>query len=142
MNVITHYCTGLGFYLNGVLYPNNSIVNIEDIGVGTSALHCITDRRECCRNADGGASGEWYQPGQTNPVVRGGLISMKDFSRSRNSSAVSLHRRNNATSPAGLYRCEIPDAGGVYRHYTMLVEVNMFHGLSNIGSLMLAIKGR
>ncbi len=112
MNVST---TGLGFYLNGVLFPNNSIVNIEDIGANANALHCITDRMNCCRASDGGASGEWYQPGQTNPVVSGGRISMENISRSRNSSAVRLNRRNNATSPAGLYRCEILDSGGVNR---------------------------
>ncbi len=112
MNVST---TGPGFYLKGVLYPNNSIVNIEDIGANANALHCITNRTECCRASDGGASGEWHQPGQTNPVVGGGRTSTANFSRSRNSSVVLLHRRNSATSPAGLYRCAIVDSGNVTR---------------------------
>ena len=33
----------LGFYLNGQIYPNNSIVTITDIGVGDSALFCLSD---------------------------------------------------------------------------------------------------
>ena len=95
-----------------MLYPNNSIVNIEDIGVGANALHCITDRVQCCRGGDGGASGEWYQPGQTSPVVGKGLMSTKNFSRNRAPSAVLLNRRNAATSPIGLYHCEVLDLGG------------------------------
>lgn len=105
----------LGFYLNGDLHPNNSVVSIADIGVGTGALYCITDREQCCRETDGGASGEWYLPRQTIPVNGNGENSVEDFSQSRMPSAVLLHRRNNATSPAGLYRCEIQDSGGSFQ---------------------------
>ncbi len=38
---------------------------------------------------------------------------MKNFSRSRRPSAVLINRRNNATSPIGLYRCEVLDRDGV-----------------------------
>ena len=87
---------------------------MEDIGVGTKALHCITDKVQCCRERDGGAIGEWYQPGQTNnPVDGNGRISTEDFSRNRGPSAVLLNRRNAATSPTGLYHCEVPDSGDV-----------------------------
>ena len=100
----------LGFYLNGELYPNNSIVNIADIGVGPNALHCITDREQCCSSVDGGASGEWYLPREPVPVVGN---EDSDFSQTRVSSAVLLNRRNNDTSPAGLYHCDILDSSGV-----------------------------
>ena len=93
-----------------MLYPNNSIVNIEDIGARANALHCITDRMQCCRMSDGGEDGEWYQPGQASSVVGFGGTSRANFSRSRGPSAVLLNRRNGATSPAGLYRCEVPDS--------------------------------
>ena len=101
------YTAGLGFYLKGVLYPNNSIVNIEDIGAGANALHCITDRVKCCKEA---STGGWYQPGMDLPL-RGSRAA--NFSRSRAPSAVLLNRRNNATSPIGLYRCKVLDSRGV-----------------------------
>ena len=104
--------TGLGFYLKGELYSNNSIVNITNIGTGEDALHCITDRESCCRSHDGGESGEWYQPGQM-AVSENGRVSREDFSRNRGPSSVLLNRRNGATSPTGLYRCEVLDSGGV-----------------------------
>ena len=105
---------GVGFYLRGSLYSNNSIINIADIGVGDHALHCITNRQQCCRNYHGGASGNWFLPGQNSGIGGGGESgSTADFSRSRRHIAVLLNRRNNATSPTGLYRCEVLDSGGV-----------------------------
>ncbi len=98
-----------------MLYPNNSIVNIEDIGVGVNALHCITERIECCNGSDGGGSGEWYQLGQAVPIEGSEASSTANFSRTRGPSAVLLNRRNNATSPTGLYHCDVPDSGDVTR---------------------------
>lgn len=106
------YCsiTDLGFYLNGELYCNNSIVNIGDIGVGGSAsLHCLTDRRECCESSN---EGNWFLPGQVSPVTRG-ETSTADFSSSKASSSILLNRRSSATGPVGLYHCQVPDSGGV-----------------------------
>ncbi len=80
--------------------------------MGDNALHCITDRMECCRVADGRASGEWYQPGQTMPVGGSGKIAITNFSRNRNPSAVLLNRRNAATGPTGLYQCDVADSRG------------------------------
>lgn len=86
-----------------------------DIGVEENALYCITDRVECCRHHDGGQSGDWFLPGQTRAIYGGGPESSADFSMSRNPSAVLMHRRNGATSPIGVYRCEVLDSGGVLR---------------------------
>ena len=116
---------GLGFYLKGELYGNNSIVNITSIGVGSDALHCITDRETCCRGLRGeGISGEWYQPGQTAGVGGSGRISREDFSRNRGPSAVLLNRRNEATGPTGLYRCQVLNSGGV----SLSVYIGLYDG--------------
>ena len=106
--MIVWYCLGLEFYLSGTLYPNNSIVDIADIGTGVDALHCITNRMQCCRDS---ASGDWYLPGQITPIEGNG----ENFSRSRWPSAVLIHRRNSATEPKGLYRCEIPNSDDMIR---------------------------
>ena len=108
-----------------MLYPNNSIVNIEDIGYGANALYCITDRVNCCRQSDGGASGEWYKPGETTPVDGNGLTSTQTLSKSRNSSVVALHRRKD-NIPTGLYRCELLNSGGENQSiYIGLYEAGM-----------------
>ena len=108
-------CTaGLGFYLHGVLYPNNSIVNIQDIGAGTNALFCLTDRMHCCRKRDGGASGEWYLPGESDPIPGASSATDRDtFRKQRWTSVVALIHNNNPTTPLGLYRCEVMDSNNI-----------------------------
>ena len=39
-------------------------------------------------------------------------MASRSIYRNRGASVVQLNRRNNAQSPTGLYRCEIPDASG------------------------------
>ena len=52
----------------------------------------------------------WFFPEMTMEIV-GNRSS--DFSQSRRASAVLMNRRNDVTSPTGLYRCEVLDSGGV-----------------------------
>ncbi len=96
------------------MYPNNSIVNITDIGVGDNALFCLSNSSSCCRNKDGMASGEWFLPGGSSPIDGNGeSSSTANFIRSRRSSAVLLNRRNNAIGPEGPYRCDVIDARNI-----------------------------
>ena len=108
-----------------MFYGNNSNVAIGDIGEDNYALHCLTDATQCCRGLDNpsGALGEWYFPDGT-PVPHGQDAS-RDIFRNRASSVVRLNRRNNATSPTGVYRCEIPDASGTTQ--------NIFIGVNSQG---------
>ena len=43
--------------------------------------------------------------------------STDSFTRERAPSAVLLYRRNSATTPTGVYRCEIPDESGLRTIY-------------------------
>ena len=95
-------------------YGNNSIVSFSEIGEESEALHCLTNKDDCCRGVDseGAAMGEWYFPNnesalQTKTLSEGGSIY-----RNRGPSVVRLNRRNNAMMPNGVYCCEIPDANG------------------------------
>ena len=91
-----------------------------DVGEGNTALFCLTDLLACCRGADTGSTGvgEWYLAGQTEPVVGINAAESTDsFAREREPSAVLLHRRNSATTPTGIYRCEIPDGSGLRTAY-------------------------
>ena len=87
-------------------------MNITDIGSGTNALYCFTNRTDCCRDSDGSANGEWFFPDRS-AVEGNGRVSTLNFSRNRGPSAVLLNRRNNAMRLTGLYRCEVLDARNV-----------------------------
>lgn len=103
--------------LRGVQYPNNSVFSITDIGEGSNALICQTDRIHCCKQE---RIGEWYYPnGTTVPIEGGGY----GFYRNREGNGtVRLNRRNNAVSSTGLFHCEVPDANGVnHVHYIGLL---------------------
>ena len=95
------------------LYYNSSVINLTDIGEGHSAaLLCLTDNTQCCKGGHNPsrALGHWYFPDGT--PVPDGLDASRSIYRNRGPSVVRLNRRNNAQSPTGLYRCEIPDASG------------------------------
>ena len=106
----------LGFLLDGQLYGNNSVVTVTDIGSSffMSALFCLTPSLECCSDSEtpnaASVTREWYLP-EGRPVA----TDNSPFIKNRVSSAVSLHRDRFIdinTAPAGVYRCEIPDASG------------------------------
>ena len=115
----------IGFFLNGTLYPNNSVVALSDIGEGFSALYCLTNYIFCCTEADGGSAGEWFLPGQDQPVINADSRSADsaDFVTSRASGAVLLNSRMNSTGPTGVFTCRIPDGSGQIR--TAYVEIGM-----------------
>ena len=104
-------CVGVRFQLNGQSYGNGSEVLLTDIGErgNIDALFCLTDDTQCC-NIGGVQLGDWYFPNGTQ--LQDGQDASRDIYRNRGPSVVRLNRRNNATSPTGLYRCEIPDASG------------------------------
>ena len=107
------------------MYLPGDAVLITDIGVfnaanitdpGTS-LVCVTINvnTKCCRKKDGpdmigGNVGEWYLPSGTI-VARNGDVNRRDdgFARSGYTQQIRLNRRNNATSPTGMYECRVPD---------------------------------
>ena len=97
--------SGVALSLGDQSYPNNSIILFEDIGEAANALLCMTDSVDCCS----GGGGRWYFPNGSEAV--GGFLGGSIF-RNRAPQIVRLNRRNDAQSPNGIYRCEIPDARG------------------------------
>ena len=88
------------------IYRNNSAIPLTEIGEGDNALHCKTDKEECCGTVPN-RFGEFYYPnGVLVPVAR----RQHGFYRNRGDQVVRLNRRESATSPTGTYRCEIPNA--------------------------------
>ena len=93
------------FSLNGTTYQNNSIVNLEDIGVGNTALLCKTNLTACCQQF---STGSWFFPNATR--VRS-INPLRDIYRNRDQTVVRLHRRRGGED--GIYSCEIPDSMNV-----------------------------
>ena len=100
---------GVWFSLNGTIYQNNSLVNLEEIGEDDDALLCLTEYSTCCRKEFNGAMGSaianWFFPNGTRVPS---TDNQWDFYRTRGQSAVLLHRRRGGED--GVYRCDISDA--------------------------------
>ena len=107
------------------MYANNSFIDIALVGEGFEgaqitnggALECHTDDTTCCRGIDsppnGIGRGEWYYPDGTVVPPPGGDTR---FYRTRDHMVIRLNRKPSVyvDQQTGVYRCEIPGAGGVY----------------------------
>ena len=106
--------TGVYFEVNGVIYPNNSVVSLSHIGTDSNALHCYTNKQGCC-GTFGMRYGEFYYPNGTAVSIEG---DKNDMYRNRGDQFIRLNRRilaSDTASIAGRYRCEIPDEWGTMR---------------------------
>ena len=83
--------------------------------MGASALHCITDKMDCCNDDN---DGNWFLPGQTHPIETN---LMANFIINRITGAVLLNRRNEITSPAGVYVCELPDSDAMVQKVSIFL---------------------
>ena len=93
---------------DGQTLANHSYVYLRQVGIGFRGSHsvqCINDLWTCCTSSDGAHRGDWYFPDGTRlqySANSGGIY------QSRYAQRVDLRRRNSATSPTGIYRCDIP----------------------------------
>ena len=98
-----------------MLYPNNSVVSLTDIGEGYNALHCLTNLTTCCKVPR--RMGQWILP---NGYVA--LGSGTDFYTRRGPGAVLLNRR---AGPTGLFTCQVPDGSGMERTLYIGMDLSM-----------------
>ena len=86
---------------------NHSYVDLSlvgDDGSGSDSVQCHTNLSTCCSSAQGPYRGDWYFPnGDRLPFSNGD----GDMYETHLAQRVDLRRRNSATSPVGIYRCEI-----------------------------------
>ena len=93
----------------GQTLANHSYVDLSLVGEapsGSDSVQCVTDLTTCCSGSQGVHRGDWYSPGSTDRLPfssEGG-----DIFQQREAQRVDLRRRNSATSPVGIYRCDIP----------------------------------
>ena len=78
---------------------------LSDIGEGSNALFCLTDRTYCCTTEAGDARGSWRFP-------NGSFVSRDDadlsFYSIRGYSSIRLNRRSDGVAPTGIYICRLP----------------------------------
>ena len=93
----------------GDILPNHAYVDLttvgEDITDPGDTVRCHTDLTSCCSGIDNFHRGELYFP---NGDALGNTGVGGDIYKLRGDQVIHLRRRNDATSPSGIYRCEIP----------------------------------
>ena len=100
---------GIYFELKGNVYLNNSAIPLANIGEGTNALFCKTDKVDCCGMRPN-RFGQFYYPNGVQVPIN---IHRHGFYRNRGEQLIRLNRRQGITSPTGSFRCEIPNADDV-----------------------------
>ena len=101
---------GIQLTVNGVTYPNNSIVTNTDIGTGSAALLCTTNYPPCCSSAF--PVTQWYFPNESQVPNNRNLPYQR--TRGQNPGRVNLNR-NSESSITGIFHCDIFDAYGTIR---------------------------
>ena len=91
----------------GQTLANHSFVDLSLVGhniSGSDNVQCHTDLTTCCSNTEGDHRGDWYFPNENRLPFSG---DGGDIIEQRIAQTVELRRRNSATSPVGIYRCDI-----------------------------------
>lgn len=135
-----HCSVGVFLSLRGTLIPNNSYVDINEIGAGGSGglndiegLLCRTNKMDCCGSGQvpgGGTLGHWFFPNGTVVGSKSSnmLTGRTDFFfRNRFQSVVRLLREGHPLE-TGFFHCEVPDANNV--NQSLYVNVGM-HFMNN-----------
>ena len=101
------YVSFMGETLANHSYVNLTLVGDPILSADEHSVQCHTDLSTCCSGSQGQHRGDWYFPNGTRlpfPSLGGG----GDIIEARGAQRVELRRRNNANSPSGIYRCDIP----------------------------------
>ena len=104
----------------GQTLANHSYVDLSLVGddlSGSDSVQCHTDLSTCCTTAQGVHRGDWYFPDENRlPLPNRG-----DFIEARGVQRVDLLRQNSATSPVGIYHCEIQTTDHILIRATVYV---------------------
>ena len=89
----------------GEILADHGYVDLNLVGEDFN-LECHTDLGSCCTSAEGLHRGDWHFPNGNRP-------SSVNFSndilyQSRSEQTIHLNRRNDASGPSGIYRCDVP----------------------------------
>ena len=113
----------------GQTLANHSYVNFSLVGghsSGNDSVQCHTDLGTCCSSTQGPHRGDWYFPIGTR------LPFYVDIHQWRVAKRVDLRRNSSATSPVGIYRCDISTIA-VHDDYYNSVRETVYVGLYTNG---------
>ena len=115
----------------GQTLANHSYVNFSLIGkTETESVQCHTDLSTCCSSTQGIHRGDWYFPnGYQLPFDKANDIHQHRYYR-----RVDLCRRS-ATSPSGMYHCDIATVEVHDNTTTQLTRSRIYVGLYANGGL-------
>ena len=91
----------------GQTLANHSYVDLSLVGddySGSDTVQCHTDLTTCCSRDEGIHRGDWYFPNGDRLLFHESGYFFED----RRAQRVKILRRDSATSPVGIYRCDIP----------------------------------
>ena len=117
----------------GETLPNHAYIDLTQVGdhdleSGGDTVQCHTNLATCCSSSQGAHRGDWYFPnGDRLPFSGHG-----DIFELRRAQYVSINRRNNAFSPSGIYRCDIP-TDDVFDENDMSVRDHIYAGVYATG---------
>ena len=108
-SLVEVHCQTAPFILfNGTTVPNHGYVDLgqvgDDVSTGADSVQCHTDLETCCTGSQSFHRGDWLFPDETRLPFSGD----GDIFEGRGYERVAIRRRNNANSPVGIYRCDIP----------------------------------
>ena len=109
---------------------NHSYVDLNLLGTDVgNILRCSTDLDTCCTSGEGIHCGDWYFPdgNRLQPVSSGDDIYVVPGDQQ-----VNIYRRNDALSPSGIYRCDIPTVA-VHDDNNISVRETVYVGLYQRG---------
>ena len=109
--------------MNGQTYANNTAIAINEVGEDDNAVLCRTDLKDCCEAEGETRQGHWRYP---NGTLVNNSRSGDDIYRDRRKMVVRLHRRNNATTPTGLYCCEVPTMANTSSNATICITLRKY----------------
>ena len=114
--------------------PNHSYVDLSLVGIsmnGSDSVQCHTDLTTCCSGDQGIHRGDWYFPNGNRLLPP----TFTNIYESREKKRVDL-RRWSATSPTGMYYCDIATVDVHDNETTQLTRKRVYVGLyANRGGL-------
>ena len=107
----------------GKILPNHAYVNLSLVGndsSGSDSVQCHTDLDTCCRSAQYRNGSDFRLPFH--------FEASGDIYEFHGDQRVELRRRNNADTPSGIYRCDIP-TNAVHDNDDITVTESVYVGL-------------
>ena len=108
--------------------PNHTYIDLNQVGEGSSGVRCRTDFSQCCGPSQGIYHGDWIPPDNEESLP----LSSANIYQRQGAQRVILRRKNNASMPSGIYRCDIP-TNAVHDDNDISVRQSVYVGLYATG---------